>query len=135
MAETKQKADRQVQKCWDYEFAWTSDHRTAEELNPLRYSFDTLAGDCLGPLNSLAQSHSGEDNPSPWKTDMFALLQDNYCEHDALEKLWTQVNTIPDWVDWNQIARGQEVYYRYGLSMSIAVSLAIRTTTVSDNQF
>ena len=31
-----------------------------------------------------------------------------------MKKLWDQVNTVPDWVDWEQIQRGQDTFYRYG---------------------
>ena len=30
-----------------------------------------------------------------------------------LEKLWTHVNTVPEWVDWEQAKREQEFFYRY----------------------
>lgn len=30
-----------------------------------------------------------------------------------LEKLWTQVDTVPEWVDWERVGRGQEFFYRY----------------------
>lgn len=33
---------------------------------------------------------------------------------ETLQKFWKQVTTVPDWVDWEQIERGQDVFYRYG---------------------
>ncbi|KAL8643062.1 MAG: hypothetical protein Q9228_000301 [Teloschistes exilis] len=48
------------------------------------------------------------------KRDMFLLLRDHAHEDRVLSSLWTEVNTIPQWVCWDQIARGQEVFYRYG---------------------
>ncbi|GAD94837.1 conserved hypothetical protein [Paecilomyces variotii No. 5] len=129
-----------TRRCWDYEFVWTPNHLTAEKLDPLRYSFDTLSEDCLKPLNSLSQSsndvvpeqspvNNGPPSNTPsqgmktglWKNDLYTTLRDNHEKHEALGRLWKQVNTIPDWVDWEQISRGQEVYYRYGLSMTVAL--------------
>lgn len=46
--------------------------------------------------------------------DLYALLRDHADSDETLQLLWTEVNTVPDWVDWDQIARGQEVFYRYG---------------------
>lgn len=28
--------------------------------------------------------------------------------------MWEEINTVPPWVDWAQIERGQDVFYRYG---------------------
>jgi len=54
------------------------------------------------------------DGKSKPKRDLYELLKDNHEKHPKLQELWDQVNTIPDWVDWDQIARGQDVFYRYG---------------------
>lgn len=54
---------------------------------------------------------NGKSKP---KRDLYQLLQDNHSKHPKLDELWTEVNTIPPWVDWAQIARGQDVFYRYG---------------------
>lgn len=132
--------DPKMCRCWDYDFRWTSHHLTADQMEPLRHQMDSLASDCIEPLNSLAAaaaaakeaestliSDTSEKQPSTGKpnllkTDMYALLRDNHDKNEALEALWKQVTTIPDWVDWEQIDRGQRVYYRYGQPMTIAVS-------------
>jgi hypothetical protein len=46
--------------------------------------------------------------------DLYALLKEHHASNAKLDQLWQEVNTIPDWVDWEQIARGQDVFYRYG---------------------
>lgn len=61
------------------------------------------------PSASIAQN----SNPRP-KRDLYALLRDNFSTDPILEELWIQANEVPEWVDWNQISRGQEVFYRYG---------------------
>lgn len=45
---------------------------------------------------------------------MYQLLRDNADADPKLKELWDQVNAVPEWVDWDQIARGQDVFYRYG---------------------
>jgi len=50
--------------------------------------------------------------PAP-ERDLYIPLRDNPNKDPVLEKLWTQVNTVPEWVDWEQVKRGQEFFYRY----------------------
>jgi hypothetical protein len=55
------------------------------------------------------------------KRDNYALLRDNYQNHPKLAELWTQINTVPEWVDWDQIQRGQDTYWRYFVPITNAV--------------
>jgi hypothetical protein len=32
--------------------------------------------------------------------DLYVLLRGNANKDPVLEKLWTQVNTVPEWVNW-----------------------------------
>ncbi|KIY00284.1 uncharacterized protein Z520_03969 [Fonsecaea multimorphosa CBS 102226] len=48
------------------------------------------------------------------KRDLYLLLRDHHSSHPKLQQLWDEVTTVPDWVDWAQIRRGQDVFYRYG---------------------
>jgi hypothetical protein len=50
----------------------------------------------------------------PPSRDLYAILKANVENDDLLQEFWTDVNTVPDWVDWAQIERGQDVFYRYG---------------------
>ena len=61
-------------------------------------------------------SKSKYDGEPPAKRDMYVLLRDHASEYEKLGDLWKEVNTIPDWVDWDQIARGPEEFFfnRYG---------------------
>ncbi|KAF2749037.1 hypothetical protein M011DRAFT_420316 [Sporormia fimetaria CBS 119925] len=122
--------------CWNYEFEWTEDHFTVEESEHLKHSYDVLAEECLNRLNAISPPQSGalprsnsqdplpegpkatesekkESLPVPQR-DLFALLRDNHSSDPKLHELWVQVNTVPEWVDWAQIQRGQDVFYRYG---------------------
>jgi ER-bound oxygenase mpaB/B'/Rubber oxygenase, catalytic domain len=106
----------------------TPEHKTEEQLYPLRYSCDSIADDALIRLQALQTEArksvvtgdvKGQDNcpfSQPASTDLFTLLQTHHQEDPALGKLWNQVSTTPPWVDWEQIARGQDVFYRYGLA-------------------
>jgi len=41
-------------------------------------------------------------------------LRDHAETDELLKRFWQEVNTVPSWVDWAQIQRGQDVFYRYG---------------------
>jgi hypothetical protein len=88
-------------------------------MEPLKFSFDSLADECLDILEKMAPSppktteHLGEEKP-PARKDLFELLKNHHESNPTLSKLWNEVNAIPDWVDWAQIKRGQDVFYRYG---------------------
>ena len=120
---------------WGHTFELTSDHLTLEEVQPLKHSYDVLGEECLERLNEISppprsalprnnsQASQKPNNPAVEEgkaaekepqRDLYALLRDNASKDPKLNELWTEVNTIPPWVDWDQIARGQDVFYRYG---------------------
>lgn len=128
-----------TRSAWGYVFEWTDEHLSLEASEPLKHSCDTLADDCLDILNELSpltarsvlprnreraeeQEHKraeGQDQKDPASSpiptrDLYALLRDNADSNETLKQMWTQVNTVPDWVDWKQIERGQDAFYRYG---------------------
>ncbi|KAI9665967.1 MAG: hypothetical protein M1821_003902 [Bathelium mastoideum] len=130
----RRKTDK-TRTCWGYTFELTSDHLTPEEVEPLKHSYDVLGEECLERLNQISPpprsalprnnsqassksstSTSGEDKNTAQEPqrDLYILLRDNASADPKLNELWTEVNTIPEWMDWNQIARGQDVFYRYG---------------------
>ena len=41
------------------------------------------------------------------KRDLFELLKRHHAEDEKLGELWREINTVPEWVDWDQISRGQ----------------------------
>ena len=118
--------------CWGYTFEWTEDHLTPEQAEPLKHSYDVLAEECLNRLNEISppesaalprsnsqdtpkeQDSKNKDGPTISHRDLFALLRDHHEEDPKLSQLWEEVNTVPEWVDWEQIQRGQDVFYRYG---------------------
>ena len=117
--------DENTRHAWGYTFQWTPEHLTPEQMHPMKYSYDVLGEEALNslervspPLSSeLPRNQSrvkGEKGETKPKRDLYALLKEHHLEDGRLEELWDEVNTIPEWVDWEQIARGQEVFYRYG---------------------
>ena len=126
--------DENTRTCWGYTFQLTPDHLTSEKSHPLKYSYDTLGEECLNVLNEIvpaqpatanvtnhdstidvpSQDAKGKTPAVKAKRDLYLLLRDNVDKDERLRRLWDEVNNVPEWVDWDQIARGQEVFYRYG---------------------
>jgi hypothetical protein len=44
---------------------------------------------------------------------MYAVLKVHHHEEEVLQISWTDVNTVPDWVDWKQIEQGQRFLHLY----------------------
>ncbi|KAF2792789.1 hypothetical protein K505DRAFT_307059 [Melanomma pulvis-pyrius CBS 109.77] len=128
------KRTENTRRCWGYEFEWTTHHITIEQSEKLKQSYDVLAEECLNRLNvisppekdALPRSNSQqatplkgadvekkEEHPLPQR-DLYTLLKEHHSTDPKLSQLWEEVNTIPHWVDWAQIERGQDVFYRYG---------------------
>jgi hypothetical protein len=115
--------DANTRTCWGYTFQLTPDHLTAEQSRPLKYSYDTLAEECLDVLNEIvpfrpittnsSADGSFQEVPSQEvkektpafkaKRDLYLLLRDNVEKDEKLRQLWDEVNTVPDWVDWDQV--------------------------------
>lgn len=127
--------DANTRTAYGYTFQLTEDHLTREEMEPMKYSYDLLGEQAWERLNIISappdsalprnsplrhSSTSGEKTAitsvesSEPKRDLYELLRDNADKDEVLGKLWEEVNTVPPWVDWEQIARGQDVFYRYG---------------------
>lgn len=123
--------------CWGYTFELTNDHPTPEQCQPLKHSYDFIAEQVLDRLNEISPpvqkqlprhgSQFTQAVPSELKTDekdteapkipsrdLYAILKDHAETDELLQRFWKDVNTVPDWVDWDQLKRGQDVFYRYG---------------------
>jgi hypothetical protein len=115
----------------------TDEHLTPAQCAPLKRSYDELGERVLARLNEISpppskdlprkqsqfskavpgelhtESDPGEKPKVPQR-DLYALLKEHAEHDDLLQQFWKEVNTVPDWVDWAQIERGQDVFYRYG---------------------
>ncbi|KAK4115476.1 hypothetical protein N656DRAFT_787196 [Canariomyces notabilis] len=113
-------------QAWDYEFDWTPEHLTSEQLRPMIFSYDELATRCLDRLDDLSPLHlrsktqskskvaaSNDTAPGKQHPDLYEVLRERAPDDETLRQLWDQVTTVPDWVDWAQLERGQKVFYRY----------------------
>ncbi|KAJ6034321.1 hypothetical protein N7499_001529 [Penicillium canescens] len=98
---------------WGYSFHWTDLHSSADDLRPMAYTCDDLADECVELLNKIPTND--DSDKKTYKKDLYGLLRDHAEEDPKLQELWTQINTVPEWVDWAQIQRGQDVFFRYGL--------------------
>jgi hypothetical protein len=117
--------DENTRHAWGYRFQWTPEHFTPEQMHPMKYSYDVLGEEALNALDRISpplsselprnqnRAKGGKDKSKPAR-DLYALLKKHHKEDEKLEELWEEVNAVPDWVDWEQISRGQEVFYRYG---------------------
>lgn len=110
-------------------------------MHPLKFSYDALGEDGLNALDEISSpmtkelprnrsratrnEKDQERQPAP-KRDLYAMLRDHSSEDERLRDLWEEVNTVPEWVDWAQISRGQDVFYRYGGAALTAVWLSLR---------
>ncbi|KXH44001.1 hypothetical protein CNYM01_06599 [Colletotrichum nymphaeae SA-01] len=106
---------------YGYKFHQTELHMSAEQLDPLKHKFDEVGSEALTALDGMFPppppragwyAKGKQEDPQPDR-DTYALLRD-HCEKDPrLMKLWDEVNAVPEWVDWDQLKRGQDVFYRY----------------------
>lgn len=127
---------------WGYTFEWTPQHQTKEQMRPLTFSYDVLGAQCLDRLDELSpptatkapslptadsqeddskleKPHDEEPNESPKpppspRRDLYALLMKHHADDPLLQELHASLHTKPSWADWDQLARGQAVFYRYG---------------------
>lgn len=108
--------DENTKTCWDYTFQLTEDHLTVEDSHPLKFSYDKLGEECLNILNEIDPPSKAEHvvpkteaqiseklRISKPKRDLFKSLETHVDEHPKLGELWVQLNTVPTWVDWDQV--------------------------------
>lgn len=121
-----------LRNVYGYAFRWTPDHYTADQLHPLIYTYDKLASDAVARLDEIDpplapnNAHQGvQETHKPKQQrkhrDLFRLLQQNVKTDEKIGRFWDEVSSVPDWVDWEQIARGQDVFWRYAGASITAV--------------
>lgn len=128
------KIDAHTRTAFGYTFQLTENHLTPDQMDSMKQSYDMLGQKALERLDSispplcsalprnsirdkakLALNFPGTgEEPPDGKRDLYVLLQQNAFNDEALGQLWAEVNTVPSWVCWDQIARGQDCFYRYG---------------------
>ena len=122
---TQSPSNNDVCDYWGYTFRWTDLHTSPEQLRPMIFTFDKLSDECLERLEEISPQSARpakHDDKGP-KRDLYSLLKEHAKADPKLDQLWTEINTVPDWVDWEQIKRGQEVFFRYGLPILNVVGI------------
>lgn len=95
---------------------------TDETLTSLRYEYDVVASEALEKLYEITRDELQASCPVP-TSDLYEILRKHHEEDPALQRLWEEVNNVPPWVDWAQIQRGQEFFYRYTLANVLGFAL------------
>jgi hypothetical protein len=127
LTSTAEKGDKAVHDVFGYKFSSSPLNPTRDELRQLRSSYDKLSDEAYIKLVEHRQSAPNPDPrpdeiPSEKKHDVAGRYHDLWemlkqegekGEDQVLTKFWEEVNSIPEWVDWEQIERGQKVFYRY----------------------
>ncbi|KAJ2990135.1 hypothetical protein NUW58_g3107 [Xylaria curta] len=111
-----------VQRSGTYTFQWTKLHLPRWKTDPLRYEYDTVAAKALEQLQVIAKAKGYSDDPRK-RPDLYQLLVENHASHDDLQEFWEQLHTVPDWVDWKQLERGQRFFYRYAAANLMGFAL------------
>lgn len=111
---------------WGHKFNWTPKHQTGPEINHLLYSYDKLATEALDRLDYFSPpSTKGWKCPhgsGPGQRDLYQLLKKYSDSDEVLGQLWKEASTVPEWVDWEQIERGQQVVYQFSGQILFGVS-------------
>lgn len=114
---------------WNHSFRWTSEHRSPERLRTLLFSYDKLANDALDRLDQYLPAGAKQvkcpHGEEKGQKDIYTLLQEHASDDEVLGELWRDVSQVPDWVDWEQIARGQQVIYQFSGQVLPGVSILV----------
>lgn len=90
---------------YGYDITWSDKHFPSSRLEPLRQLGDELADNALEAL----KIKPGED---AYKVLLAYIARPEHeQESPAPRLLMEQLMTVPDWVDWQQIRRGQQVFW------------------------
>lgn len=74
-----------------------------QDFEGLRFDYDILASEAFEQLlKSSTASH-----------DLYIRLVQQNQSDPSLKELWDQATSVPSWVDWAQVRRGQLVFNRY----------------------
>lgn len=98
-----------------HDFEWTDKHLTAEQLMPFRQQADDLALAVVEKLLAIvaAQQQEKQTGAGEKRPDLYTVLKDNYAHDSVLREFWEETHSVPDWVDWEEIEKGQAFLYRY----------------------
>jgi hypothetical protein len=104
-----------IQK-WSHKFIRTDQHLEPGTIRGLRHEYDKLGAKTLERLLDIKKEQNKQG-------DLYELLEQYHDQDDILSKFWRETHTVPDWVDWAQLARGQEFFSRYALANIVGFAL------------
>lgn len=96
---------------WSFKYKWTKHHRLPGELAPLRQRVDA---DADAVLRELALKPGADAYEAMAEIDR--RIQDDpslAAQYPESARMWRHFHAVPAWVDWAQIRRGQDVFFRY----------------------
>ncbi|KAF5677141.1 transcriptional regulator [Fusarium circinatum] len=108
-------AREELRTIGNHSFTWTNDHIPKSHTDPLRHECDELGAAAVKEIQEI-HSQKKKDGHQVGRADLFETLSHHHSQSQVLSQLWTEVHTVPYWVDWDQIARGQKFFYRYALA-------------------
>ncbi|KAK5999190.1 hypothetical protein PT974_01580 [Cladobotryum mycophilum] len=107
-----------------HSFDWTNLHLPRQETDPFRYEYDKLGSEVVKKLQQLSATQKKEADGKPrCPFDMYDTLLDHHSMDETLSQFWTEIHTVPDWVDWEQLERGQKFLYRYAPATILGFAL------------
>lgn len=98
----------------NYSFVWTDEHIPKEQSDPLRFEYDELSSAVVDRIQEIHRRQNGIDSTA--KLDLYSVLEQHHGTDEVLGQFWDEVHTVPQWVDWDQLARGQRFFYRYAVA-------------------
>ncbi|KAI6754778.1 hypothetical protein HG530_012530 [Fusarium avenaceum] len=99
----------------NHTFTWTDQHIPKSHTDPLRYQCDELGAAAVREIQQIHEQLR-QDGKHVSRADLFDTLHQHHDKNEVLSQLWEEIHTVPSWVDWDQIARGQRFFYRYALA-------------------
>jgi ER-bound oxygenase mpaB/B'/Rubber oxygenase, catalytic domain len=115
LAESQQHGGQKAQK-WSHSFTWTDKHLDPQLMQSLRHEYDQVGAQVLDRILAIGKKKNHH-------SDFYKLLEQHHNEDKILTRFWEEVHTVPKWVDWDQLERGQEFFYRYALANMIGFAL------------
>lgn len=96
---------------WGYKFRWTDLHQTEEQLKPLLFTYDTAAAEVLDRVHEYKIANGLPVTGPAVRVDVYDTVKELAMKgkDEIINKFWHDANTVPDWVDWDQIERAQDV--------------------------
>ncbi|KAG0340244.1 hypothetical protein BG004_006489 [Podila humilis] len=89
----------------DVDITWSKNHFRASQLEPLRQMGDDLADSALVALGVKPR----QDALVALREYTSRPIEDQLS--DAPRQLLEHMSTVPEWVDWDKIQRGQAVFW------------------------